>query len=243
MSPGARAILEAAGCRTVEELATFHPDGPRARGNLDATLVRRLRRGAQAHLLDKPLIDERPHAERLQPAAIVHLLADPFADRVLAIGVLSPAAEDGAFTCELPRSVNGEWAALQRLIEPLPAHTLLLHFGTALHRFYEQHAFEREANPALEARFVDLHKRLAAAAVYPRPVFALADFVQHGLGRDPLRCGQAGEAAFWATMPDGDARLRAKLHADLCDLAALAACVLEAPPTRVEPAAVADGAG
>jgi uncharacterized protein len=46
MSPGARAILESAGCGTVEDLATFHPDGARARGNLDATLVRRLRRGA-----------------------------------------------------------------------------------------------------------------------------------------------------------------------------------------------------
>jgi predicted RecB family nuclease len=243
MSPGARAILESAGCGTVEDLATFHPDGARARGNLDATLVRRLRRGAQACLLGKPVIDERPRAERLQPAAIVHLLGDPFADRVLAIGVLYPAAEDGAFTCELPRSADEEWAALQRLIDPLPQRTPLLHFGAALHRFYEQHAFEREANPLLEARFVDLHKRLAAAAVYSRPVFSLGDFVQQGLGRDPLRCGHPGEAAIWAAMPDGDARLAAKLRADLGDLAALVACILEAPPTVVERVAVADGAG
>ena len=32
MSKGARAILEAAGCGSVEDLATFHPDSPRARG-------------------------------------------------------------------------------------------------------------------------------------------------------------------------------------------------------------------
>ncbi|MBL8754901.1 MAG: TM0106 family RecB-like putative nuclease, partial [Planctomycetes bacterium] len=78
MSQGARAILENAGCRTVQDLATFHPDGARARGNLDPTLLRRLRKAAQAHLLGRPIVEPRPRAERFHDAALVHLLADPF---------------------------------------------------------------------------------------------------------------------------------------------------------------------
>lgn len=233
MSRGARAILEAAGCTDVAALATFHPEGARARGNLDATLVRRLRRGAQAHLLAKPLIDERPRAERLEHGAIVHLLTDPFADRVLAIGTLHPAAEDGTFAFELPRSVDDEWHALQRLTAAVPQRAPILHYGAVLRRVYEEHAFAREAEPALEARFVDLKRRLEAAAVYPAPVFSLADLVRHALGRDPLRAGHPGAAALWASRPDGDERLVAKLRADLLDLAALRAHVLDATPTAV----------
>jgi predicted RecB family nuclease len=237
MSQGARAILEAAGCNTIAELATFHPDGPRARGNLDPTLLRRLRRGAMASLLGKPLVDERPRAERFEQAAIVHLLTDPFAERVLAIGVLHPAREDGAFHCELPAGAADEWEALKRLVLRLPRGAPLLHFGEALPRWHEEHAFAREADPAVEARFVDLGKRLRSAAVYPRAVFGLADLVQFTLGRDPLRAGHHGAAAAWAQLPDGAERLRNKLLADLQDLAALKAAVLDAAPTVLADAA------
>lgn len=242
MSHGARAILEAAGCRTVQDLATFHPDGPRARGNLDPTLLRRLRRGAQAHLLGRPLVEERPRSERLDRAAILHLLTDPYAGRVLAFGALYPATADGAFACELPGSEADEWAALQRLVAPLPRTTPLLHFGEVLPRWHETHAFEREADPSLEARFVDLQVRLRAAAVYPRPVFGLPDFVACVLGTDPMRAGHAAAAASWATMPDGAERLRAKVHADLLDLAALKAAILDAAPTAPADASVGSGA-
>ncbi|HEX5053317.1 MAG TPA: TM0106 family RecB-like putative nuclease [Planctomycetota bacterium] len=233
MSHGAQAILEAAGCRTVQDLAVWHPDGARARGNLDATLVRRLRRAAQAHLLGKPLVEERPRGERFDQAAIVHLLGDPFADRVLAFGVLHPATEEGAFTFGIAHSADEEWAVLKELLAPLGARTVLLHFGEALPRWYEEHAFAREADTVLEARFVDLGRRLRAAAVYPRAVFGLGDLVREGLGRDPLRAGHAGAAALWATLPDGELRLRDKLRADLEDLAALKAQILDAAPTRV----------
>ncbi len=235
MSHGARAILEAAGCRTVQDLATFHPDGARARGNLDATLVRRLRRAAQAYLLGKALVEERPRAERLENAAIVHLLTDAFAGRVLAIGVLSPGLASGAFTCAIPANAEDEWPALKGLLAPLPRAAALLHFGEALPRWYEEHAFSREADPATEARFVDLQRRLRGAAVYPRAVFGLADMVRFGLGRDPLRAGHAGAAALWAETPEGPARLRAKLEADLHDLAALKAQILDAAPTVLAP--------
>ena len=233
MSHGARAILEAAGCHTVPELATFHPEGARARGNLDATLVRRLRRGAHAHLLGKPLVEERPRAERFDAAAIVHLLTDPFADRVLAFGLLHPAREDGTFTCALPATAADEWDALKGLLATLPRGVPLLHFGEALPRWHEEHAFAREADPAIEARFVDMGKRLRSAAVFPRAVFGLADMVRFGLQRDPFRHGHAGAAAMWKELPDGERRLRDKLRGDLQDLAALKAAILDAAPTVV----------
>jgi hypothetical protein len=154
--------------------------------------------------------------------------------------VLHPAREDGAFTCELPASAADEWDALKRLIGALPRNVPLLHFGEALPRWHEEHAFARDADPAIEARFVDLGKRLRSAAVFPRAVFGLADLVRCCLGRDPLRAGHPGSAAAWAAAPDGAERLRAKLHADLQDLAALKLAVLDAPPTVVAEAAAAD---
>ena len=230
MSQGARAILERLGCRTVEDLATFHPDGARARGNLEAALVRRLRRGAPARPAREPPVWAPPPA-RLGPAAIVHLLADPFADRVLAFGVLHPAVEDGAFTWARAEAAADEGRVFGELVAALPRSVRLLHFGEALPRWYAEHAFAREADPALEARFVDLGKRLRTAAIQPAPVFGLADLVRTALRRDPLRAGHAGEAAMWVAEPDAAARLAAKLRADLQDLAALMARVLDAAPS------------
>ncbi len=90
-----------------------------------------------------------------------------------------------------------------------------------------------KARPTLEARFVDLQKRLRGAVVCPRPVFGLADHVREALGRDPLRAGHAMAAASWLGAPDANERLATKLREDLLDLAALKAKVLEAPPTAV----------
>jgi predicted RecB family nuclease len=233
MSHGARAILEAVGCRTVHDLATFHAEGARSRGHLDATLVRRLRRGAQALLLGQPVVEERPRAERFEQAAIVHLLTDPFADRVLAIGLLHPARADGRFACMLPATADEELPAFRELLATLPKQVPVMHFGDALPRWHEQQVFAHDADTAVEARFVDLQVRLRAAAVYPRAVFGLADLVRFGLGRDPLRAGHAGAAAMWLEMPDGAERLAAKLAADLQDLAALKVAILDAPPTVV----------
>lgn len=232
MSHGAQAILAQLGCRTVQDLAVFHPEGARARGNLDATLLRRLRRAAQARLLGAPIVEQRPRAP-LDPAAIVHLLGDPFADRVLAFGMLHPAVENGTFTWAAAASVDDEWATFRALLADLPPRTSLLHVGEALPRWHERHAFAREADPALEARFVDLGKRLRTAAVYPAPVFGLAELVRTGLGRDPLRAGHPGEAASWMSAPDHEDRLRRKLLADLQDIAALKTAILDAPPTEL----------
>ena len=230
MSHGAKAILEDLGCRTVEDLATFHPDGARQRGNLEAALVRRLRRGAQAFLLGKSLVEERPRHDRFANAAIVHLLTDAYADRVLAFGLLHPASEDGVFRWQRVSDDGDEWRALQQLLAEVPDRCPLLHFGGALPRWYSEHAFERHADTNLEARFVDLDKRLRTAAVHPRAVFGLADLVRWALQRDPLRAGHAGAAAMWVGLPDADERLRAKLLADLQDLAALKATILDGRP-------------
>jgi hypothetical protein len=183
-------------------------------------------------LLGHVLVEERPRAERPQNAAIVHLLGDPFADRVLAFGVLHPATSAGAFTWTLPATADDEWDAFRQLLQPLPRGASLLHFGEALPRWHEEHAFAREADPAVEARFVDLQRRLRGAAVYPRAVFGLADLVRFGLGRDPLRAGHAGAAALWTTREDGEKRLVDKLRADLDDLAALQEQILEAAPSE-----------
>jgi predicted RecB family nuclease len=234
MSQGARAILEASGCTTVEELATFHPDNARARGNLDATLVRRLRRGAQARLLGRPVVESRPSVEKLGRAALVHVLTDAFADRVLAFGVLFPATRDGAFSYALPKARDDEWRAFRELTIDLPVRTPLLHFGQALHRWHEEHAFSSEADPAIEARFVDLQKRLKSAAVYPAPVALLQDFVQHGLGRDPHRQGHASAAAMWCEEDDADRQLVDKLRSDLHDMADLKAGILDAAAGKVD---------
>ena len=228
MSHGARAILEGVGCTSVEELAEFHPDNARARGNLDATLVRRLRRAAQACLEGAPVVEPRPRAEKLDRSVIIHMVTDAFADRVLGFGMLQPATEDGKFTFVLPKSADEEWAAFRELTANVPPRSVVLHFGAALRRWHEEHAFTREADPSLEARFVDIQRRLRAAAIYPAPVILLPDFVQHGLGRDPLRAGHAGAAAMWLLEDDGAKRLEDKLRTDLLDLAALKTQILDA---------------
>ncbi|MBL8756266.1 MAG: hypothetical protein JNK15_23425 [Planctomycetes bacterium] len=133
----------------------------------------------------------------------------------------------------MPDSAEAEWDALRQLLAPLPRGASLLHFGEALPRWCEQHAFARDADPAFEARFVDVLKRLKSAAVWPEPVFGLHDMVAAGLGRDPLRAGHSGAAAMWTTAADGCERLRQKLRADLEDLAALKEHVLDAEPTPV----------
>ena len=221
MTPGARTILESLGCRTVQDLATFQPEGARARGNLDATLLRRLRRAAQVKLSGALLPEVRPKNRPLDPAAIIHLLTDPYADRVLLFALLSPATADGVVRCVAPQDRDGEWPAFRSLIADLPREAHLLHFGAALPHWYERQANTREAEIGVSARFLDFSRRLRHAAVFPGPVPTLADLVRHGLGRDPYRHGHHGAAAMWLDEPDAEARLVQKARADLDDLLAL----------------------
>ena len=240
MTQGIRAILEGLGCRTVEDLAVFHPDGARARGRMDAALVRRLRRAAQATLLGAPVAEARPSSKSLDPAAILHLLTDPFADRVLLFATLLPAAESGQFSYRLPRSRDQEWAELSDLLTGLPGDCQLLHFGGDLPRWYEDHSFERESTAGWSTRFVDLQRRLRGAVLFPGPVFTLADFARRGLGVDPDRAGHAGAAAMWDLDSDREQKLVAKARADLQDLAQLKARFLDPEPAGREAASGSD---
>jgi predicted RecB family nuclease len=237
MSQGARAILESVGCRTVADLADFAAEGARARGNLDATLLRRLRRAARARLAGRPQLQVRPKGKALHPAALVHLLTDPYHDRVLLFGLLQPAAADGAFGWVAPPDRDGEWGAFRALLAEVTDDVQLLHFGGDLPRWYEATAHAREAATGCATRFVDLARRLRSAALFPAPVFTLADFVQHGLGRDGLRHGHPGAGAMWLAAADGEQRLVQKMHGDLLDLAALTERILEAETPSAEPEA------
>jgi predicted RecB family nuclease len=219
MSRGAAAVLGELGVKTVEELAIFEPHGERERGHLDPLLLRRLRKGAQAHLLGAPVAERQPQGQDLQAGALVHLLTDPYADAVLWIGVRHPLA-DARVREEWP-AAGSAWRALRGLVEALPADVPLLHIGHELPRMYEDHAHRCEASAGLAERFVELGRRLRGAAVHPGPVFTFADLVRHGLGRDPFRHGHAGECAMWRAEAAGRERLSRKGQGDLDDLAAL----------------------
>ncbi|MGE3173856.1 MAG: TM0106 family RecB-like putative nuclease [Planctomycetota bacterium] len=248
MSHGARAILEAHGCRTVADLATLAFEGGRAPRQLDGALLRRLRKAAQATMLGAPVIEARPTTrtptQALEDGALVHLLRDPYADRVLAFGVLYPIDEAAAPQVALPGARTDEWDALHGLLTQVPRQAALVHFDGALAHWYEEQAFAREASVGLSSRFVELQRRLRAVALFPAPVFTLADFVRAGLGRDPHRAGHVGAAAMWLGGAgegggDGDGadaaqKLVAKVGADLHDLAALMHRVLGARPTPAE---------
>jgi predicted RecB family nuclease len=240
MSHGARAILEAQGCRTVDDLATLAFEGARAHRQLDAALLRRLRKAAQACKLGRPVLETRPdpRSHSLADAALVHLLADPYADRVLLFAVQYPIGSTDGTAFALPRSRDDEWPELRRLLDAVPRQAPIVHFDSALPRWYEEHAFACEADAGLSARFVELQRRLRSVALFPAPVFVLADFVRHGLGRDPLRAGHPGEAAMWCGQ-DVDAaagrhKLVAKAAADLHDLVELKRRILDAAPTQPE---------
>lgn len=234
MSHGARAILEANHCKTARDLAELHTDS-RLSAQIDPALLRRLRKSAQARVQRSHVLEARPrlpkNAPSLDKAALVHLLTDPYADRVVLFSVRHPiASEDGAVVrTALPRSRDEEWSCLRSLLAELPIDAPLLHFDSALPRWYEAHAWDREAEVGLSSRFFDMQRRLRAWALMPEPVYSLGDFVRVVLARDPLRAGHASQAAMWAEAGDDDALVQ-KARSDLDDLAELKRRILDAAP-------------
>ncbi|MCY2957728.1 MAG: TM0106 family RecB-like putative nuclease [Planctomycetota bacterium] len=237
---GSRTILEGLGCGTGRLLAAFASEGGRARGNLDSALFRRLRKAAVARQRGQPVIESRPRNAAIGAAAIVHVLMDPFADRVLCFGVLHPALPGGAIQCSVLGSHDEEWSVIQGMLNELPPHVPLLHFGEAFPNWYEEQSFTREAGLGMSSRFIDLAPRLRGAALYPGPVYGLADFVRHGLARDPMRAGHASAAALWSLASDGAQKLMAKVRADLHDLASLKQTILDAKPAGNETTVATD---
>ncbi|GAB4143163.1 MAG: hypothetical protein Fur0037_10740 [Planctomycetota bacterium] len=221
MTEGARWTLERLGFRTAADLAGPRAERPGARGPMDATLFRRLRRAAKARKAGRILIERHPKARPLDPSALLHLLADPFENRVLAFGVLFPAGPGAVFRAGIARAEEDEWPAFLRLLDGIPSDAHLLHFGPDLPRWYERRSSRVEEGIGHAARFLDLARRLRHAAILPGPAVALADFVRLVLGRDPLRAGHAGEAAIWAAAEGGESKIVRKLREDLEDLLAL----------------------
>lgn len=241
MTRGLRTTLQRGGfSRAADLLVPAATIAKRAR--IEGALARRLHKAAVARSEGRCL------AEGSQAGgargAILHVLSDPFADRLLWVGASFPAAEGGAVFDRCPDpslGEMGEWQAFAEVLAQLPDDVRLFHYGAALPRWYEARACRREAGLGAERRFVDLARQLRGAAIYPGPVFGLAEHVRLGLGRDPHRAGNARGAALWATEPDGGERaLRAKGASDLADLGALRERFLLAAPAE---AARADAHG
>ncbi|MCC6670973.1 MAG: TM0106 family RecB-like putative nuclease [Planctomycetes bacterium] len=220
MTRGLRQTLERAGVATAARLAEAAVEPLARRTHLEPALLRRLRRAAEARRQGGPVAEATPRRGALASGAIVHLLTDPFAERVLWMGVLHPAAEGGVVRDALPRAREHELARFGELVAGLPAGIPLLHHGGVVPHWYVEATRARHASRELENRFVDLAARLRGAVTLPGPAFGLDDWVRLALGRDPHRAGEAAAAAKW--LAEGkEARLRAKGAADLGDLAAL----------------------
>jgi predicted RecB family nuclease len=226
MTRGVRAVLERARVRTTAALAKASVDTLVRRTNLEPALLRRLRRAAEARRDGRPIREPRAGEKPLGPGAFVHLLTDPFEDRVLFLGALVPDDRGDGFHHACPVSREAEWPAFCELLARLPRHLALLHYGGALPRWFEEHSFGRVGAPALEHRFVDVARHVRGAAVFPAPVFDFADHVRYGLGLDPHRHGRAEGAALRASEPDGPGWLVQKGRADLDDLRVLARTLL-----------------
>jgi hypothetical protein len=221
MTRGVRRILEREGIARPAALADAALEPLARRTHLEPALLRRLQRGAQAHVARQPLPE--PRAPRAGGAAVLaHALFDAFAERVLWLGVLDLASGDLRDAQPAP---GDELRAFAGLLAGVPEQAAIWHHGEALPRWHAERA-RGAAALELERRFVDLAQRLRGAAVFPRPVFGLADHVRLGLGRDPHRHGDAGAAAAWSESGERD-RVAAKGRGDLADLAELARRYLE----------------
>jgi len=220
MTRGLRTTLTEAGFSRSAHLLVSASTVAR-RAGLEGALARRLVAAARARSEGRP-VPETARRAPLGAAAILHLLSDPFEDRVLWMGALSPAAEEGTVISRCPPR-DKEWQAFQEILRELPDRVPLLHYGGRLPAWHERHAHGRSAGLGAERRFVDLGRQLRGAAVYPGAIFGLAEHVRFGLGRDPHRAGNGRAAALWASEDEdgGAARLEAKGRADLLDLAAL----------------------
>jgi predicted RecB family nuclease len=229
MTRGLRAMLERAGVRTCAAAGSIKIETVARQTHLEPTLLRRIKRAAQARAAGMLLPERQRAGQPFAAGALVHLLTDAFADRVLWFGARLLGSEHEAAVREaLPAGRADELSAFLALIDALPREVALLHYGPSLPRWFEGAAWNRRAGAGIEPRVVDIARRLRGAAVYPAPVFGAEEHVRQALGRDPHRCGRAAAAASWADAADGAARLRAKGRADLEDLAALVAYVLAA---------------
>lgn len=228
MTRGLRETLESAGVPDAEAAQSMSVEPLARRSKLESALLRRVKRAAAARAEGQPSPERRRTNTTSGEKVVVHMLADFFAERVHYFGALVQGGErDGEVLEAFPSASEGELPAFLELIGQLDPRVPLWHYGGALPRWYDGAAWRRERSSALEARFVDLARRLRGAAVYPGPVFGLNEHVRYGLSLDPNRAGDVGAVGLWVEQSEPQARLRAKGRSDLADLGALIARLVE----------------
>ena len=216
MTRGLRTMLERNGSGTCSSLAALRVDATARRTHIPVAQLRRLKRAAESRKTGRPLLEKR---SEMVPGALLHFLTDPFEDRVLFMGLLHAGQPAGGLSSAIPKSREQEWSAFEGLLKTLPADVTLLHYGHTVPDWYEDRVRGRAG--VLRGRFMDLARLLRGAAVFPGPVFDLADHVRMGLGVDPHRQGHAAAAALWAATPEGQSWLEHKGCSDLEDLVRL----------------------
>ena len=183
MTRGLRTVLEGAGVTTCAAAAQMATEAVTRRTHLEAPLVRRIRRAAEARCAKNLLPEPRGRQNPLGAAAIVHLEHDAFEERVRWFGVLCPAHEGGAVWSAAPAAAAAELEAFLTLIRRVPENYALAHYGPTLPKWFAQACDRRAGVDAIEHRFVDLAPRFRGAAVFPGPVFDLAGHVRFGLAK------------------------------------------------------------
>ncbi|MHC4812182.1 MAG: TM0106 family RecB-like putative nuclease [Planctomycetota bacterium] len=216
MTRGLRTVLERVGFMTAASLSDMAVEPTARRSHLEATLLRRLKKASTSRADGRPLLQKNGGVGQ-GSAALVHMLIDHYAERVLFFGLLYPAEPQGQFHCVCPDDREQELAAFLALLQHVPDHVPLLHYGEALPRWFTEAGCRHPRTAAVEGRFVNLQKRLRGAAVYPGPVFSMADHVHYVLGVDPHREGEADAAACWIAEGQEE-RLASKGRSDLVDL-------------------------
>lgn len=230
VTQGLRQTLEREGVQTAAQLAGIKAEPLARKTHLEATLLRRLKKAARARVEGRYQLEKRGGNLDQSGAAILHQLYDPYSERMLYLGLRHPAGPEGELRHLLPASREEEWPAFLQLIAELPPSTCLLHYGNTLPQWMVERSRGVGMPAGLEERLVDLRKRLAAAALYPGPVFGLDDHVRFGLGADPARAGDAGAAAMWCAdcePAEAAEKLRQKATSDFEDLSQLVALVAE----------------
>jgi len=223
MTRGLRTTLERVDCPDAAALRKLSVEPTARKSHLEPTLLRRLKKAAEARAVGRPLRQRRRRADTAGPTAVIHHLYDGFTERVLFFGVMSPATTDGEFFGLCPASREEELPGFLELVDRLPKKVKLLHYGSGLRRWFVEASLANGSRAAVEGRFVDLARRLRGAAIYQGPVFGMADHVRHALGTDPDREGEADAAALWAGRPEGSDWLQNKGRSDLLDLCGLVA--------------------
>lgn len=242
MTRGLRATLEAVGIERVSDLVDAAGDRLSKRAHLEGALVRRLQISARACRDGSAiLMRDAAHAARIEAtAACVHVLLDSFADRLLCIGATWHEAGRDRRELRVPARDGAEWGAFQEVLAAVPAGVPLLHWGGALPSWLQRASHEHFGDVDVHGRLIDVARRLRGVVTFPAPVFSLREAVQHGLGRDPNRSGDADAAPLWLAHADARTRLSAKMEQDLDDLATLARRYLQdGTPALVAPPEVA----